>query len=370
VADHSERGVALLVVLLAIALLTVVVLEFTYRAQVEYRRAIAGGRVRQARLIADSGLAIAAEMLARGPLLYSLQYGGEEKTADGLGEMWAQRCEGDGPSICPANIGRSCTLDTFDANRLALRIRDENGLYNLNRLVNGAAAERERFAAILARAAIPPETLGGIVDWTARSSRGTTVPLPQGPDGRGSVISYPVRGGPLESFGELAFVPGVRAADLIELRRFATVLPPAETKINVNTAPLELLASLHPDLADQTVLSQLHAARCARPFADAAALRTALGESRKLAYESLLMFRSEHFRVEATGEIDDFYQSVEALLRRPYPAEGEPGNRTEWPVTLEYYLPRRGPLIDPAAMSAQSALGEFTGETTAPGGLL
>jgi len=370
VAERSDRGVALLVVLLAIALLTVVVLEFTYRAQVEYRRAVAWVRVRQARLIADSGVAIAAEMLARGPLLYSLQYAGEEKTADGLGELWAQRCEGDGPSICPANIGRSCTLDTFDANRLALRIRDESSFYNLNRLVAGSSAERERFAQILARAAIPPETLSGIVDWTARSSRGTTVLLPQGLAARGSQLSYPVRGGPLATFGELAFVPGVRAADLIELRRFATVLAPDEGKVNVNTAPLELLASLHPDLADQTVLSQLHAARCSRPFVDAAALRAALGESRKLPYESLLTFRSAHFRVEATGEIDDFYQSVEALLLRPYPAEGQSDNRTEWPVTLEYYLPRRGPLIDPAAMSTQSALGEFTGETTSPGGLL
>lgn len=368
-ADRSERGVALLVVLLAIALLTVVVLEFTYRAQVEYRRAVAWVRVRQARLIADSGVAIAAEMLARAPLLYSLQHGGEEKMADGLSELWAQRCEGEGPSICPANVGRSCTLDTFDANRLALRIRDESGLYNLNRLVSGSAAERERFAQILARAAIPPETLASIVDWTARSSRGTTVPLRQGL-AAGGEISYPVRGGALATFGELAFLPGVRASDLIELRRFATVLAPDLTKVNVNTAPLELLAALHPDLADQTVLSQLQAARCAKPFADAAGLRSALGESRKLAYESLLTFRSEHFRVETTGEIDEFYQSVEALLRRPYPEEGQPANRTQWPVTLEYYLPRRGPLIDPAAMSSQSALGEFTGETTAPGGLL
>lgn len=369
-ADRSQRGVALLVVLLAVALLTVVVLEFTYRAQVEYRRTIAWVRVRQARLIADSGVAIAAEMLARAPLLYSLQYAGAEKVADGLTEMWAQRCEGDGPSICPANIGRSCTLDTFDENRLALRIRDENGLYNLNRLAGGSTAERERFAQILARAAIPPETLRGITDWTSRSSRGATIPLPLGVAGRDGEISFPVRGGPLATFGELAFVPGVRAADLIELRRFATVLAPAEAKVNVNTAPLELLASLHPDLADQTVLSKLHAARCVKPFADAAALRTALGETRKLPYEALLTFRSEHFRVEATGEIDDFYQSVEALLKRPYPAEGQPANRTEWPVTLEYYLPRRGPLIDPAAMSSQSALSEFTGETTAPGGML
>ena len=96
---RAERGVALLVVLLAVALLTVAVLEFTYRSQVEYRRAVAWARVRQARLVAESGVAIAAEMLARAPLLYSMQHGGEEKTADGLTELWAQRCEPEGPSV-------------------------------------------------------------------------------------------------------------------------------------------------------------------------------------------------------------------------------------------------------------------------------
>ena len=369
-ADRSQRGVALLVVLLAVAILTVVVLEFTYRAQVEYRRAVAWVRVKQARLIADSGVAIAAEMLARAPLLYALQYAGEEKVADGLSEMWAQRCEEEGPSICPANVRRSCTLDTFDANRLGLRIRDEDSFYNLNRLVKGASAERERFAQILARAAIAPETLQGILDWTSRSSRGTTVSLPPGSTLRGHELSFPVRGGALATFGELAFLPRIRAADLIKLRRFATVLDPREDDVNVNTAPLELLASLHPDLADQTLLSRLHAARCVRPFADAPALRAALGETRKLPFEPLLAYRSEYFRVEATGEVDEFYQSVEALLRRPYPEEGQPANRTEWAVTLEYYLPRRGPLIDPAMMQSPSALSEFAGESPTPGGLL
>jgi type II secretory pathway component PulK len=168
----------------------------------------------------------------------------------------------------------------------------------------------------------------------------------------------------------------MRATDLIELRPFATVLglgkdsKDKDDNVNVNTAPLELLASLHPDLADQTLLSQLHTARCTHPFADRAALRAALEESGSLSFETVLRFSSEYFRVEATGEVDEFYQSVEALLHRDNPQTGEPANRTEWPVTLEYYLPRRGPLIDPAAMSLQSALGEFTGETTAPGGLL
>jgi type II secretory pathway component PulK len=355
VADpRSQRGVALLAVLLGVALLTVIVLEFTYQAQVEYRRAVAWVRVRQARLIADSGLAIAAEMLARGPLLYSMQYGGDEKKADGLAELWAQRCEDPGPHVCPANVQRSCTLDTFDAFRLGLRIRDETGYYNLNRLVRGGEPERRRFAELSARLAVQPSFVDGVMRWTSRSSRGASVPYST-PRGL-AAGSYPVRAGPLATFGELAFVPGVRAADLIELRRLATVLDPKVAEINVNTAPLGVLAALHSQLQDETLLAQLQAARCQRPFADKTELRTALGATSRLPFEELVTYKSELFRIEAVGNVDDLYQSVEALVSRPY----DENNRTEWRVELIYYLPRRGSLIDPAMWERPSALDEFT----------
>ncbi len=367
-AERSERGVALLVVLLAVALLTVAVLEFTYRSQVEYRRTVAWTRVRQARLVAESGVAVAAEMLARAPLLYSMQQGGEEKEADGLTELWAQRCEPEGPSVCPANVGRGCRLDTFDAHRLAIRIRDETGFYNLNRLARGGRSERERFARLLAGLGISPQLIDTISEWTNRGARGLSVSLPSGLVRRGKTLSYPVRAGPLASFGELGLLPNVSAADLIELGRLATVLDPSVDEINVNTAPLELLASLHEDLDDPTVLAQLQQARCTKPLVDAQALRAALGATRALPFESLLGYRSEYFRVEATAEVDGFYHSVTALLRRPYPAEGAPANRTEWEVRLVYYLPQRGPLIDPKMMEEAVALDEIAGTASPAGG--
>jgi len=361
VGKRDQRGVALLIVLLAVALLTVIVLEFTYRSQVEYRRAAAWVRTRQARLVAESGVAIAAEMLARAPLLYSLQHGGDEKKADGLTELWAQRCEPEGPSLCPANAGRGCTIDTFDAHRLAIRIRDESGLYNVNRLAKGARAERDRFARLLGRLGVSPELLDSITEWTSRAARGLTVATPPEMLPRGKTLSYPARAGALSTFGELGLLPNVRATDLIELGRLATVLDPAVADINVNTAPLELLASLHEELDDPTLLAQLQQARCAQPIVDEKALRVALGAERALPFESLLTYRSEYFRVEATAEVDGFYYSVEALLNRPYPKAGGPANRTEWEVRLLYYLPHRGPLIDPAMMEQQVTLDELAG---------
>jgi type II secretory pathway component PulK len=292
-----------------------------------------------------------------------MQHGGDEKKADGLTELWAQRCEPEGPSVCPINVGRGCTIDTFDAHRLAIRIRDEAGYYNLNRLAKGGRAERDRFARLLARLGISPELLDGIAEWTNRGARGLTVSPPPELLPRGKSLAYPVRAGALATFGELGLLPNVRATDLIELGRLATVLDPAVDDINVNTAPLDLLASLHEDLDDPTLLAQLQQARCAAPFVDEKALRLALGATRALPFESLLTYRSEYFRVEATAEVDGFYYSVEALLHRPYPAAGAPANRTEWEVRLVYYLPHRGPLIDPRMMEESVALDEIAGAT-------
>ena len=364
-ARPSERGVALIVVLLAVALLTVIVLEFTYHSQVEYRRAAAWVRTRQARLAAESGVAIAAEMLARAPLLYSMQHGGEEKNVDGLTELWAQRCEPEGPSLCPVNEGRGCTIDTFDAHKLAIRITDESGRYNLNRLAKGGRAERDRFARLLGRLGVAPELLDAITQWTSRGARGLSVSTPPELLPPGKTLAYPVRAGALATFGELGLLPNVRASDLIELGRLATVLDASVDKINVNTAPLEVLASLDESLEDPTLLAQIQRARCTTPFVNVNAMREALGATTKLPFESLVTFESRYFRVEATAEVDGFYYSVEALLDRPYPAANAPTNRTEWEVRLVYYLPHRGPLIDPAMMEEQVTLDELAGGAAA-----
>ncbi len=369
-AKQRQRGVALLIAIMTVALLTIVTIQFTHTTQVDYRRTAHWSQARQAQLLAESGLAMAAEVLARAPLLHAAQFQ-RRKLADGLNELWAQRCEEPGPEVCPNNLSRSCTVDMFEDTLLAVQIDDETGLYNLNRMVTAGASERQRLGRLLAAAGLGPQLLESISSWTQRSSRGLTFThsahssYPK----RGEV-RFPGRGGPLTSFRELALLPGVGVKELVALRRLTTALPADAVRVNINTAPLAVLRALDAELDDEVLLAKLHRARCARPLENIEDLRKAIGLDGPASFDGLITFRSEYFRVRATAAVGDVFQSVEALLHRPYPSDFASSNRTEWDIGIIYHLVRRGPNIPDIDTSAVTSLADIGRTIRSGGGLL
>jgi type II secretory pathway component PulK len=353
----SERGVALLVAVLSVALLTVTVMELTYTTQVGYRRTVHWVQARRARLIAESGLALAAELLSYDSLLASqAQAAGRPElrvaTVDGLrpeSDFWAQ-CVEPSPWTCTERVGAMCTLPvgasaladgtepaaTGDGEgAVSVRIEDETGLYNLNRLYsNQVPGEYERLGRFLQAAGLDPSLAGPIADWVDSNS----VPLgfPPGAEAQQYLSEdreEPPRNGPFVTFRELALVLGIGARELVALRRFTTVLEPGIDRVNVNTAPLPVLQALGESVSED-VLAELHAERCKRPFVDEEDLRNRVADVEDTGILPLLAFTSNRFRVRATGRIDDVYQSVEAILAR----EGEK-------IVISYFLGRRGPNI-------------------------
>ncbi|RMD81144.1 MAG: general secretion pathway protein GspK [Candidatus Dadabacteria bacterium] len=340
----TQRGVVLLVVLFTTALLTLVVMEFTFATQVDHRRAAHWLQAEQARLLARSGIELGREILAQSPLVYSLLHG-EAKVADSLAELWAGLCAPPGPNACPNEFADLCVIDT-GAGRLALRITDESGLYNVNRLVRAShpAAERERsvFERIAAAAGVEPEVLGALADWVDADDR----PFPFGRGAESSVYAsrnppYSPRNAPFETFGELALVAGLKPPDLVRLRRFVTVLDPSDTvTINVNTAPVELLAALDPAIGP--LAAELVAQRCQRPFASVEDLRRRIPGWPHWLGERWIHVRSAWFRIRATAMVGEVRQSAEALVHR----EGDG-------IRVVYYVTRRGVVI-PQAEEAQA----------------
>jgi type II secretory pathway component PulK len=379
VAERNERGVALLVVLLTVALLTISVMEFTFSSQVDYRRAVHWIQARQARLVADSGIAVASEILSRSEYLYLFQFLDRaqiletdiddiKKVADGLPELWAQLCEAVERNECPQkNQAATCRSPAFggddsifeaDEASLAVQIDDEAGRYNLNRLFNSTATEKERFRRLLASLKIDTEIADAVDIWTDKRSRGMTFSH----DEESSFsdereIRYRGRGGPLKSYRELALVENVSPRELAMLRPYATVSPETDSTVNFNTAPLEVLAAMHRDLADQALLARIHQARCVKPFESLDEVRNVWEEITKGQFEAVFTLKSERFRIRATGAVGDAVQSVEAVVRREYPAEGV--RRAQWEIELLYYLPRRGPNLLGVDMTENASLNEL-----------
>jgi general secretion pathway protein K len=337
--------VALLTVLLTVALLTVTVMEFTYATQVDYRRAAHWLKARQASLIAESMVLLATQVLV---------LDGQFSQTDGLQERWAQLCQRPDNSCSPVTEESSCAADVGGVLDLpygavaALRITDVQGLYNLNRLASPSQTERERFGRLLRARRLDPALAGPIIDWIDADAK----PLAYPPGAEAEIYAartppYVPRNGPMMSFRELALVAGVGTDELRALRGVADALPTTADKINVNTAPRDVLRALDQDLDDDALLDRIHEARCAAPFTSWAEMQRIPG-MQAVAIGPLIGFKSDYFRIEATAGVEGIYQSVEALV-----------HRTGLRVDILYYLPRRGPIIPGVDMSEATSLNDL-----------
>ena len=310
---RGERGVALLLALLTMVLLTVVVIEFTVSSQVDYRRAATWLAGRRAALLADGGVTLAGEVLH-----YDFSLG----DTDSLQDVWAR-------DIPPIDTG---------AGMLAVRIEDEQGKLNLNGLATGSLSPAgRRFQSLLRKLDLDPALAAPLADWVDRNKDPGPGPLAAEAEWYSQKVPpYAPRNGPLRSYAELALVRGYTPEVLVRLRRFVTVLPDLDTKVNANTAPPEVLASLDPRLDDEGIVKRLVDARTERPFSKPASMALVGGMESFPAEEidRLFTFRSSWFRVRATGDVAGAMRSTEALVQR---SNGKP--------KIVYLLPRRGPNI-------------------------
>ncbi|HYB97971.1 MAG TPA: type II secretion system minor pseudopilin GspK [Candidatus Limnocylindrales bacterium] len=312
-ADRRQRGVALLLALLTMVLLTVVVVEFTFATQVGYRRAATWLLAKRAALVAEGGVMVASEVLAQDYLLN--QY-------DALTDLWARE-------LPPIDTG---------SGRLLVRIEDEQGRFNVNSLISGAnSLQGRRFQTLLGIVNLDASLVAPLADWIDRNKE-PNAGIAGAEDGYYATLPrpYTARNNQVQSFAELALVRGYEPRVLAALRPLISALPLDDTKVNPNTAPGPVLRSIDPRLADESLVSRLMERRVREPFRNAAAMRAAEGMDAfaEGELERLFTFSSSYFRVRSTAEVDGVFQSVEALL---YRENGE--------VFVLHLLPRRGPNI-------------------------
>ncbi len=325
----GERGAALLVTLLSIALLTVLVVEFTYSSQVDYRRASHWLKARRAALLAESGVTLATELLL---------LDGSLSTSDSLAEIWAQPF----PPI------------VSDAGAIFVRIEDLSGRFDLNLLESGAGLGRtalRRFQTILDSRGIAPDKAGALVDWIDRNRNVNVAPEGAEDFYYGTLTPpYLPRNGPLRSFSELALVRGFGPEELVALREVAAVLGGEEAAVNINTAPAAVLRTLDPRLEDERLVAALVARRDLAPFLshDEIAEVEGMGAFGKGRLRRMFTLASSHFRIRATGEVDGIYQSIEAVVHRRHGSE----------IEIQYWLPRRGPNIAGVDLSTRLDLSD------------
>src|SRR5262245_48550593 len=291
----TERGAALVTILLAITLLTVVVVEFTYSAQVDHHLTYNALKALQATYLARSGVNLA--MLA-------LKNDTQKSSIDSLGDDWAR-------VLPPLPAGEGVVL---------VRVNDEQGKLNLNALRNGSGAINGRWREVAERLFdlqdLDPGLLDPLLDWLDSDD----FPEPRGAE-KSHYLSltppYTPRNNLLLTLGELGLIEGFTPAVRARLHQVVTVLPNSNTKINVNTAPLAVLVALFPSV-DQVILERFLNSRGETPVHGPTDLRERLEFDPRSAIDALTLIdvRSEFFAIQAFATVASVSQGLTVIVQR------------------------------------------------------
>ena len=298
--EPGDSGIALLIVLLSITLLTIVVIEFTDSAQVETHLALSARNALQATYLARSGVNVAEALVIADAQI--------SPGNDSLQDLWAR-------PFPPLPIGDGT---------VAFRVRDEARFLNLNDMVSAGSLRPERvevFRRLFTMLGIDTRILMAIVDWIdADQNPSVTPPGAEQPYYLGLTPPPIVRNGPLLTLRELLLVRGVTPILLARLEGFVTVLPPDRLRVNINTAPAEVLYALSDGmLADPGVVDRLIASRETEAFSSVAqnALAAVTGLPQGLSPNAeFVRPDSDYFRIEAVGEINDVRRGIVELVKR------------------------------------------------------
>ncbi len=294
----DERGLALIIAMLIAALAAAVAMSVV-SAQAQWSAHVFQQRDHvQAQSIAQAGVQWARQILDADAHAGSIDY---------LGEPWSLPL--------PATPVENGSVEG--------RIVDAQGFFNVNNLASTTHApfERARFGRLFAMLHLPPATLAAIIDWVDADN----VPEPGGAEDAWYVAQTEpglAANAPATRTEELGAVRGMTTAAMGSLVRYVTSLPP-DTPLNVNTAPVELLAASMS--VDPAQLAPLMASRAQRPFMTTADFRGHLPSGVAMGDEAMYSVSSDYFIVTVRARQGDTMAQARALIHR---------TGTGWPVVV------------------------------------
>ena len=292
----NERGVAILAVLLGIALMTLIVVDFAMTSGLGFVSAANQANELRAGYLARSGISMGLALLAA-----DARSDAQSKTpTDTLSDVWAV-------PFPPMDV---------EGGNVSLSIVDEARKLPINLMVNqggapnqAAIAKMQRLFTILD---VNTDLIQGIIQWIS----------PNGANGAGGdsfyaglIPPYAPRNGPMPTIADLQMVEGFNQAIFNRVSPFLTVMP--ETAVNANTASPQVLAALEPQWTeDQKVVQQIVEARTIRPFTQPTDIMNLLGTSAPPTLAHDVTMRSQFFTVVGTGTYAGARRIITATFHR------------------------------------------------------
>ena len=297
----KERGVALLAVLLGIALMTLVVMDFAMTAGLGFVSAANQANEMRAGYLARSGINVGLGLLAADARTKAQAQQGQTPV-ESLSDAWAT-------PFPPIPLG---------GGTVTLSIVDEARKINLNSMVQNNVPQPlaiQRMQRLFTVLDVNVQLVQGIVDWiTPNSSAGGGG---TGDYYMGLKPPYEPRYGAMPTIADLQMVEGFNEAVFNRVRPFLTVMP--EPGVNANTAPPQVLAALEPQLMeDEKLVQELVEARAVRPFTNVTDIKNLpdLGETLAEALSRDVVVRSTFFTINGTGTFAGARKIITATFHR------------------------------------------------------
>lgn len=322
---RNQRGMALLVTLMILTLLVAVTIQYHKTTWQKYVAAYNHKTATQGKMIAGSALQIGIALL---------QYDGAANSTDSLLDPWAVVKDEDVQGFFP---DATMHLEVIDlAGRLQINSlvqttagAGKKGVLSATKSSENQTREILRRLLLSGHFAIGGELqvqqlLDALVDWLDADDQESD----QGAENsyyRSLTPSYSCRNGPVEYIEELLLVKGMTpellfgTATTEGLAAYLTVFG-EDGKININTAPRLLLASLDPLITDDLV-DRLDAfrkdVRNADKLADPKWYKNINGWPGDIViYESVLSTQSTYFQINGVGKLDNLSKKVSAVVQR------------------------------------------------------
>lgn len=287
---------AVLAVLLGVALMTLIVVDFAMTSGLGFVSAANQANELRAGYLARSGINIGLALLAQDERSKESQTQSQSQSTpcDSLNDAWAV-------PFPPMPL---------DGGIVSLSIVDEARKLPINLMINqtgggttapagsqnqAVIAKVQRLFTILG---VNADLIQGIIDWiTPNGANG----LGGGSDFyMGLVPPYQPRYGPMPTIADLQMVKGFNEAIFNGVSPFLTAMN--EPQVNVNTASPQVLAALEPQwMEDQKVVQEIVEARAIRPFTQPTEISNLLGEAAPPDLSKEVVMRSQYFTITGTG---------------------------------------------------------------------
>ena len=278
-ADNSD-GMALIITLFVLAIITTLVIEFAYGVYVGTNALYNWQSSQRLSFVTKSAVRFASWIISENDIQLAYTYPGA------------------------IDIVRKKPVESFNG-ELAIRIENENIKFNLNTVVftNGTVNNKAYDALVRMLKAInlDPAIADRIIDWTGPG-------LGQGISGPGSKLKH----APFDSIDELLSVPGISRETYDKLLPYVTIY--GSGVININGAEVPVLMSL-ADAVDRDMAERVVRYRENIPFKDVADIVKVAGfETVGAQLMGRITVKGNMFRVVATATDGGIRKIVESVL--------------------------------------------------------